>query len=121
MHTAEHILNQTMIRLFDCGRCFTAHIERKKSKCDYHFDHPLTNSEILDIQSRVNSVIDSNLSVTESFISRDRAERIYNTEKLPKSVGDTIRIIHIGDIEGLLHIIFQGITPAGYPVELACL
>lgn len=30
MHTTEHILNQTMIRLFGCGRAVSAHIERKK-------------------------------------------------------------------------------------------
>ena len=35
MHTAEHILNQTMVRMFNCGRSKNAHIERKKSKCDY--------------------------------------------------------------------------------------
>ncbi len=35
MHTAEHILNQTMVRMFGCGRSFNSHIERKKSKCDY--------------------------------------------------------------------------------------
>lgn len=26
MHSAEHILNQTMIQLYGCGRCFAAHI-----------------------------------------------------------------------------------------------
>ena len=31
MHTCEHILNQTMIRMFDCGRSYDAHIERKQS------------------------------------------------------------------------------------------
>jgi Ser-tRNA(Ala) deacylase AlaX len=31
MHSAEHILNQTMDRMYQCGRCFNAHIERKKS------------------------------------------------------------------------------------------
>ena len=35
MHTAEHILNQTMIRMFGCERSKNTHIERKKSKCDY--------------------------------------------------------------------------------------
>ena len=35
MHTAEHILNQTMVRMFGCPRSRNAHIERKKSKCDY--------------------------------------------------------------------------------------
>jgi len=32
MHSAEHILNQTMDRIYQCGRCFNAHIEQKKSK-----------------------------------------------------------------------------------------
>ena len=38
MHTAEHILNGTMVRLFGCPRSRNAHIERKKSKCDYLLD-----------------------------------------------------------------------------------
>ena len=35
MHTCEHIVNQTMIRIFHCERSVSAHIERKKSKLDY--------------------------------------------------------------------------------------
>jgi misacylated tRNA(Ala) deacylase len=99
MHSVEHILNQTMVRIYDCGRCFTAHIDRKKSKCDYYFNHALTDEEISDIQSRVNSVIDSDLRVTESFVSKVTAERLYNTEKLPNTVVGNLRIIHIGDYD----------------------
>ena len=99
MHSVEHILNQTMVRMYDCGRCFTAHIDRKKSKCDYHFDHALTDEEISDIQSRVNSVIDSDLPVTESFVSKDTAQRLYNIEKLPNAVVGNLRIIYIGDYD----------------------
>ena len=32
MHSAEHILNQTMDRMYQCGRCFNAHIETQKIK-----------------------------------------------------------------------------------------
>ena len=32
MHTTEHILNQTMVRMFGYPRSKNAHIERKKSK-----------------------------------------------------------------------------------------
>ncbi len=35
MHTAEHLLNATMVKTFGCPRSRNAHIERKKSKCDY--------------------------------------------------------------------------------------
>lgn len=99
MHSAEHLLNQTMVRLYDCGRCFTAHIDSKKSKCDYHFDHELTDKEILEIQSRVNSVIDSNMPITDAFVSKNEAERLYNTEKLPDAVTGDVRIVHIGDYD----------------------
>ena len=51
MHSAEHILNQTMVRMFNKGRSFSAHIEKKKSKCDYHFDRELTQDELSNIES----------------------------------------------------------------------
>ena len=99
MHSAEHILNQTMDRLYQCGRCFNAHIERKKSKCDYRFSKELTADEIETIQSRVNQVIRSDLPVSERFISRSEAMSRFNTEKLPDDAGERIRIISIGDYD----------------------
>jgi misacylated tRNA(Ala) deacylase len=99
MHSAEHILNQTMDRMYQCGRCFNAHIESKKSKCDYHFKKALNADEIEEIQSRVNRVIQSDLPVAEGFISKSDAISRFNTEKLPDDAGDSIRIISIGDYD----------------------
>lgn len=99
MHSAEHILNQTMDRLFNCGRCFSAHIEKKKSKCDYRFDRELTRQELEEIQNRVNRVIADDLPVTEAAVTREEAMKNFNTEKLPDNPGATIRIIHIGDYD----------------------
>lgn len=100
MHTAEHILNQTVVRLFNCDRCFEAHIERKRSRCYYHFNRGLTQQEVEKIQTTVNDVIESDLPVTESFLSRAKADQRYNTEKLPDSLEtDKIRIVHIGDYD----------------------
>ena len=99
MHSAEHILNQTMVRLFDCGRCFSAHIESRKSKCDYHFNRPLTDAEIAEIQTRVNDVIDADLPVAESFVPKEIAEARYNTERLPDAVTGDVRIVHIDDYD----------------------
>ncbi len=96
MHSAEHILNQTMVRMFGKGRSFSAHIEKKKSKCDYHFDRDLTPEERNEIEKRVNNVIGSDLRVTEKFIGRDEAETKYNLQRLPDDAGDRIRIIDIG-------------------------
>ena len=99
MHSAEHILNQTMDRMFKCGRCFNAHIEKKKSKCDYRFHRQLTQRELEDIQTRVNQVIADDLPVTEEHVSHAEALKKYITDKLPENAGDTIRIIHIGDYD----------------------
>jgi misacylated tRNA(Ala) deacylase len=99
MHSAEHILNQTMDRMYQCGRCFNAHIERNKSKCDYRFKKTLDAEEIEEIQSRVNRIIQSDLPVSEAFISKSEAISRFNTEKLPDDVGDRIRIISIGDYD----------------------
>lgn len=57
MHTAEHILNQTMIRMFGCERSKNTHIERKKSKCDYILSVEPTAEMITEIENRVNEVI----------------------------------------------------------------
>ncbi len=96
MHSAEHILNQTMVRRYDCGRCFSAHIERKKSKCDYRFDHELTGDEVEEIQSLVNRVIQSDLPVSETFVLKEEAQGLYDTGKLPEDVDGRVRIIHMG-------------------------
>lgn len=104
MHSAEHILNQTMDRMFQCGRCFNAHIEKKKSKCDYHFPRPLTADEIEEIQSSVNSVVHSDLPVNEKFISKAEALEKFNADKLPADVGDRIRVVSIGDYDHCLCI-----------------
>jgi len=99
MHSAEHILNRTMVRMFDCGRSFSNHIEKKKSKCDYHFNRNLTEVEILELNERVNETIKKNLPVVEEFITRDEANEKFNLERLPDSAGETIRIIKIGDYD----------------------
>ncbi len=99
MHSAEHILNQTMDRMFGCGRAFTAHIEKKKSKCDYHYNRFLSDDEIKEIEKRVNDVINADLKVTEEYISKEEAKRYYNIDRLPSDTGDKIRIVKIGDYD----------------------
>jgi alanyl-tRNA synthetase len=98
MHTAEHILNRTMIRMFGCGRSINAHIERKKSKCDYRFNRSLTQEEIITVEDEVNRVIREDMPVTEHLIPRAEAEEHYFTGKLPADA-DGIRIVRVGDYD----------------------
>lgn len=99
MHSAEHILNQTMVRMFNCGRSFSAHIEKKKSKCDYHLNHNLTDEEIIEIEKRVNSVIKADMPVNEQFLTKEEAIKEVNLSRLPEDAGETVRIITIGDYD----------------------
>ena len=73
MHTAEHILNATMVRLFGCPRSRNAHIERKKSKCDYLLPAAPSAQQVADIEAAVNAVISRNLPVTIEFVPRAEA------------------------------------------------
>jgi Ser-tRNA(Ala) deacylase AlaX len=99
MHSAEHILNQTMVRMFNRGRSFSNHIEKKKSKCDYYFDRNLSSTEIEEIESIVNEVVLQDLIVREEFYSKMEAETKFNLSKLPDDAGDKIRVIKIGDYD----------------------
>jgi len=102
MHTAEHILNGTINKMFGCGRAFSAHIEKKKSKCDYHFTRNLSLEEITLIEEKVNSVILADMKVVESFLSKNEAEKEFNLSRLPEEAGDNLRVISIGDYDKCL-------------------
>ena len=104
MHTTEHILNQTMIRMFGCDRSFSMHLEKKKSKCDYYFDRPLTKEEEEVIEKRVNKIIALNLPVTEEIKDLSEASYLYDTSKLPDQKLNSVRIVNVGDYDSCMCI-----------------
>ena len=99
MHTAEHILNQTMVRMFGCPRSRNAHIERKKSKCDYLLEKAPTEEQVVEIERRVNEVIDQHLNVSVDFMSHEEAAGYVDLSKLPDNVSETLRIVRVGDYD----------------------
>ncbi len=99
MHTCEHILNQTMVRMFGCERSRNAHIERKKSKCDYTLPCQPTEEQIAEIERRVNEVISLQLPVTVEFVTRDNVPQDVDLGKLPADASDTLRIVRVGDYD----------------------
>ena len=100
MHSAEHLLNQAMVRLFDCGRCFSAHINAKKSKCDYHFDRELTREELDMVQNEVNHAIDKDLPVIIEKMPKEDAQKAFNLERVPGKEDMThFRVVRMGDYD----------------------
>jgi len=99
MHTAEHILNQTMVRMFGCPRSKNAHIERRKSKCDYLLPACPTADQMQDIEDKVNEVIKQHLPVTVEFCSREEVPHDVDLSKLPEEASDLLRIVKVGNYD----------------------
>ena len=99
MHTTEHILNQTMVRMFGCERSRNAHIERKKSKCDYTLPCAPTEEQITAIEQQVNDVIAQLLPVTIEFVTRENVPAGVDLSKLPTDASETLRIVRVGDYD----------------------
>ena len=98
-HTCEHILNRTMVNMFGCPRSRNAHIERKKSKCDYLLSACPTDEQVAAIELKVNEIIASGLDVTIEFMDRARAAAIVDLSKLPDDVSETLRIVRVGNYD----------------------
>jgi len=99
MHSAEHILNQTMTRMFGCERSKSSHIERKKSKCDYILKVAPGPVEIAEIESRVNEVIRQNLPITIAFVNHSDVPEGIDLSKLPEDSSETLRLVSIGNYD----------------------
>ena len=99
MHTAEHLLNGTMVKIIGCKRSKNAHVERKKSKCDYPLSAPLTQEELQEIEDTINNVIAQDLPISFEFLPIQEAVSLYDLERLPEDASEMLRIVHIGDYD----------------------
>lgn len=99
MHTAEHILNRTMVNMFGCPRSRNSHIEKKKSKCDYFLSEAPDESLVAEIERKVNEVIAQGLPVTSFYVTRDQIPPAVDLSKLPDEVSETLRIVKIGEYD----------------------
>ncbi|MBO7558783.1 MAG: hypothetical protein J6T52_09855 [Bacteroidaceae bacterium] len=99
MHTAEHLLNQTMVRMFGCERSQNAHIERKKSKINYTLTSEPTAEQIAEIERIMNDLIRQDIPVVYDFVTRDEIPEGVTLNKLPDDASETLRIVRIGDYD----------------------
>ena len=98
-HTAEHLLNQTMDRMFHCGRSKNAHIERKKSKINWPLPVAPSAEQIAEIEQTINQLIAQDLTVTYEFVTRDNIPAEVPLDKLPEDASETLRLVRIGDYD----------------------
>jgi misacylated tRNA(Ala) deacylase len=101
MHSAEHLLNATMVRLVGTPRAFSAHLDGPKGKADYRFGRDLTDAEIDAVTQAVNTAIAADHPVQESFLDRAEASARFDLSRLPDSVDNKVRVISIGDYDAV--------------------
>jgi len=98
-HTAEHLLNQTMVRMFGCRRSDNAHVERKKSKITYVLERKPDRKQEREIERRMNELIAEDLPVTFEMVSRDDLPEEVDLSRLPDDTAQTIRLVRIGNYD----------------------
>lgn len=99
MHTAEHILNQTMVRMFGCERSKVSHIEKRKSKCDYILSVVPTEQQLREVADKVNEIIYLNLDVFDRVVPLSEVPDQVDLSKLPDGVGESLRLVYVGDYD----------------------
>lgn len=98
-HTAEHLLNQLMIRMFGCERSHDAHVERKKSKITYRLENKPDRKVEREIERQMNELIEMDLPVTYEMVDRWNLPDDIPLDRLPADAPDTIRLVRIGDYD----------------------
>ena len=110
-HTAEHLLNQVMMRMFGCERSSNAHVERKNSKISWILENKPDRKDEQSIERWMNDLIDSNLPVTFEFLTRAELEVLIRSaeegtpdskisiSRLPENASEMIRLVRIGDFD----------------------
>lgn len=98
-HTAEHLLNQLMIRQFGCERSRNAHIERKKSKISYTLDHKPTRQEEKEIERKMNELIQEDMPITFEYVDREHVPAEVSLDKLPNDASEMLRLVRIGEYD----------------------
>lgn len=98
-HTAEHLLNQLMVRMFGCERSRNAHVERKKSKISYILDHKPSRQEEREIERRMNELIAEDMPVRFQFVDRDHIPAGIALDRLPGEASEMLRLVRIGEYD----------------------
>ena len=98
-HTAEHLLNQLMVRKYGCERSRNAHIERKKSKMTFILDHKPSRKEEKMIEDRMNELLAEDLPVTYEVVDRDHIPADVQIDRLPEDASEKIRLVRIGNYD----------------------
>jgi len=97
-HSATHILFKVMRDyLGDHVSQSGSYVSSKSLRFDFTHYELLTDSQILEIEKRVNEVIESGLTVKVSHESLSDAKSMGAIAEFGEKYGDTVRVVNMGD------------------------
>ncbi len=111
-HSATHILHHCLKAVVgkhanQAGSLVTP----ERLRFDFNHYAPLTNSEILEIEQRVNRMIQGNLNVCTAVSSIEQAKKEGATALFGEKYGETVRVVSMGDSKELCggtHVKYSG-------------
>jgi misacylated tRNA(Ala) deacylase len=100
-HTAQHLLSAVLLREFDAPTVGNQlYDDRARLDCEYD---RFTETDLADLETELNALVDDGLDVRHYTMSRERAESELDTQRtridlLPDSIRE-LRIVEVGDAE----------------------
>jgi alanyl-tRNA synthetase len=98
LHTATHLLLAALRKtLGDEIAQKGQNITRERSRFDFPFERKLTDSELNEVESWINDVIEKDLQVNFEVMPKDEAIKTGATHAFNEKYADTVKVYFIGD------------------------
>ena len=99
-HTCTHIVLQTLKRMFgNQVEQRGSNITPERMRFDFNLDHKMTNEEKIELEKRVNEIIDAKLPVTFKTMTPQEAHQIGAIGIFDNKYGNEVTVYYIGDYD----------------------
>ena len=97
-HTATHLLHASLISILgDEVSQAGSNITAERLRFDFSFSKLLTDTELRQVEDRVNSLIGQNLSVKFEILDKEEALKTGALHFFGEKYGDKVKIYYVGD------------------------
>jgi alanyl-tRNA synthetase len=98
LHTATHLLQEALRRVLgDKVSQSGSNITKERLRFDFTFDRKLTPEEIKQVEDLINGVIESDVELTQEFMSLDDALESGALAFFKETYGDEVSVYSVGD------------------------
>lgn len=101
LHTTTHILHKTLRDMFgEEVRQKGSAITDEKARFDFTLDDKLTDTQLAELTSKIQTIIDKNLSMTVAEMTEQEARELGAIGLFGEKYGDTVTVYTLADEQG---------------------